>query len=116
ETTSHVLAAVLTKDPDLGAVPPRVRHLIARCLEKDPKKRLRDIGDAMSLVQPPGAAAAAPAGVTGRRLLGAAGWIAAAVLAALVTAMVWGRSAPGAAIDPPVVRFAVARAQDIYNQ
>ena len=50
ETISHVLAAVLTKEPDLSAVPASVRHLLARCLEKDPKKRLRDIGDAMSLV------------------------------------------------------------------
>ena len=53
ETISHVLAAVLTKEPDLDAVPPRVRHLLTRCLEKDPRKRLRDIGDAMSLVQAP---------------------------------------------------------------
>ena len=28
ETISHVLAAVLTKEPDLTAVPPRVRHLL----------------------------------------------------------------------------------------
>jgi len=51
ETVSHVLAAVLTKDPDFTAVPARVRPLLARCLEKDPKKRLRDVGDPMSLVQ-----------------------------------------------------------------
>ena len=51
ETISHVLAAVLTKEPDLAAVPLQVRHLLSRCLEKDPRKRLRDIGDAMSLVR-----------------------------------------------------------------
>ena len=50
ETTSHVLAAVLTKDADLTAVPVSVRVLLTRCLEKDPRKRLRDIGDAMNLV------------------------------------------------------------------
>ena len=49
ETTSHVLAAVLTQEPDLSHVPHRIRHLLAKCLEKDPKKRLRDIGDALSL-------------------------------------------------------------------
>jgi Tol biopolymer transport system component len=53
ETISHVLAAVLTTSPDLTAVPPRLRGLLVRCLEKDPKKRLRDVGDAMSLVLEP---------------------------------------------------------------
>ncbi|HEX5042143.1 MAG TPA: protein kinase [Candidatus Polarisedimenticolaceae bacterium] len=50
ETISDTLAAVLTREPDLGAlppgVPPRIRALLARCLRKDPKERLRDIGDA----------------------------------------------------------------------
>ena len=36
--------------PDLGSVPPELRPLLGRCLEKDPRRRLRDIGDAMSLV------------------------------------------------------------------
>ncbi len=48
ETISHVLAAVLTKDPDWGALPattpPPIRRLLRRCLERDRKKRL---GDAM---------------------------------------------------------------------
>ena len=51
ETVSHVLAAVLTQHVDLSAVPPRIRRLLARCLEKDARKRLRDIGDAMSLLE-----------------------------------------------------------------
>ena len=50
ETVSHVMAAVLTKEPDLAVIPERVRVLVGRCLEKDPKRRLRDIGDAMGLV------------------------------------------------------------------
>ena len=49
-TPSEVLAAVLAKDPEWKAlgkeVPGRVRLLLRRCLEKDPQKRLRDIGDA----------------------------------------------------------------------
>ncbi len=47
---SEVLAAVILKDPDLSSlptdVPPAVRSLLARCLVKDPKDRLRDIGEA----------------------------------------------------------------------
>src|ERR1700680_37645 len=45
EDVGHTLAAVIMKEPDLSAVPPNVRRLLERCLEKDPKKRLRDIGD-----------------------------------------------------------------------
>jgi eukaryotic-like serine/threonine-protein kinase len=50
ETLSDTLAAVLTRDPDWTllptSTPPGVRRLLARCLERDARKRLRDIGDA----------------------------------------------------------------------
>jgi len=50
ETISDTLAAVLAKDPDWSllpaSTPPGLRHVLARCLEKDAKRRLRDIGDA----------------------------------------------------------------------
>ena len=50
DTISDVLAAVLTREPDWTALPATtpasIRRLLARCLEKDPKRRLRDIGDA----------------------------------------------------------------------
>jgi serine/threonine-protein kinase len=49
ETVSDVMAAILTKDPDLEALPEetprRVRALIGRCLRRDPKLRQRDMGD-----------------------------------------------------------------------
>lgn len=50
EDVSDTLAQVLTKEPDLGNVPPKARKLLSRCLEKDPKKRLRDIGEAAYLL------------------------------------------------------------------
>src|SRR5262249_61482839 len=50
ESVSHVLAAVLTKEPDWTALPPStpapIRTLLRRCLEKDRKKRLGDAGGA----------------------------------------------------------------------
>jgi Tol biopolymer transport system component len=50
ETVSHVLAAVLRDQPDLdqlpAGTPTRMRELIARCLRKDPRRRLQAIGDA----------------------------------------------------------------------
>ena len=50
ETVSDVLASVLKEEPDLDALPGElteaVRRLLKRCLDKDPKRRLRDVGDA----------------------------------------------------------------------
>jgi Tol biopolymer transport system component len=50
ETTSDTIAAILEHEADwtlLPAItPPGIRRLLLRCLEKDPKRRLRDIGDA----------------------------------------------------------------------
>ena len=47
---SEVLASVLLKDLDLSGLgqqmPPSLRTLLARCLVKDPRDRLRDIGEA----------------------------------------------------------------------
>ena len=48
ETVSDTLAAVLMREADLTLAPEKMRRLLPRCLEKDPKKRLRDIGDAMA--------------------------------------------------------------------
>jgi eukaryotic-like serine/threonine-protein kinase len=63
ETVSDVVAAVLTRPIDLAALPPdtpvRVRELVARCLERDPKRRLRDMGEARIVLESPDAAATA---------------------------------------------------------
>ena len=49
EDVSETLVSVIRDEPDLSKTPPKARRLLQRCLEKDPKKRLRDIGDAMAL-------------------------------------------------------------------
>jgi eukaryotic-like serine/threonine-protein kinase len=50
ETISDTLAAVLRQDVNWAelpvGLPPSIRQLLARCLERDPKRRLRDIGEA----------------------------------------------------------------------
>ena len=47
DTVGETLAGVIEREPDLSALPPRtppaVRSLIARTLERDPTRRLRDI-------------------------------------------------------------------------
>jgi hypothetical protein len=51
ETTTDILGEVVTKNPDLARAPAEVRRLLTMCLAKDPKKRLRDIGDWRLLVE-----------------------------------------------------------------
>ena len=50
ETVTDIIAAVVTREPDWSALPKEtpgyVRRLLDRCLRKNPKQRLRDIGDA----------------------------------------------------------------------
>ncbi len=50
ESTTDILAAVIRGEPDWSrlpsSTPPGVRVLLQRCFQKDPKQRLRDIGDA----------------------------------------------------------------------
>ena len=50
ETVSETLAAVLKDEPEWNRVPQKAQRLLRRCLEKDPKRRLRDIADAMTLI------------------------------------------------------------------
>ena len=50
DTVTDILAALVSRDPDWTALPTAtpasIRRLLMRCAEKDPKRRLRDIGDA----------------------------------------------------------------------
>ena len=50
DTVSDTIAAILDREPNWSALPETtpttIRRLLQRCLEKDPKRRLRDVGDA----------------------------------------------------------------------
>jgi Tol biopolymer transport system component/predicted Ser/Thr protein kinase len=54
ETLSHILADVLRSPIDLGKLPaetpPVIRELLRRCLDRDVRNRLRDIGEARVLI------------------------------------------------------------------
>ena len=97
-TITDSLAAILTKEPDLSLVPEKTRRLLRRCLEKDPRKRLRGIADWQELLVEP--VQTAPS----RSRFGKAGWIAAAVLALSTAAvsLAWFRQPPHAHV---VTRF-----------
>jgi serine/threonine-protein kinase len=113
ETVSDTLAAVLRKEPEWGALPadtpPRIRRLVRRCLERNPRDRLRDIGDARIAIEEvlggnlgdDGEAPITPApGPRLRALLGAG--VLVAVAAALVAG--WSLRKPDGT-EPPLRKF-----------
>jgi serine/threonine-protein kinase len=70
ETVTAASAAVI-KDPMRlerlpAETPPALRKLLERCLERDPKVRLRDIGEARIALQSRDAVAPAPVSSTSR--------------------------------------------------
>jgi serine/threonine-protein kinase len=79
ETLSDTLVAVLKQDPDWSRVPVRAQRLLKSCLEKDPNRRLRDIGDAWRQLE--GAPGPAPKSTIP--------WIAAGILALLCVVLSW---------------------------
>ncbi len=100
DDVSDTLAAVLRQNLDLKALPSStpeaVRRLIARCLDRDVKQRLRDIGEARILLSDPAAAkadsidvisAAAPQRPLWRRAIPA--MVASLVAAALAASAAW---------------------------
>jgi eukaryotic-like serine/threonine-protein kinase len=55
ETVTDILAAIIKSEPDWSRLPSEtpahVRVLLKRCLQKDPRQRLRDIGDARLTIE-----------------------------------------------------------------
>jgi Tol biopolymer transport system component len=115
DSVAEILVEVLKGPVDLDALPadtpPAVRRLVARCLERDPKRRLRDIGEARVLLEGPldgvpVAAAAPPSEV--KRLRWAAAVAGLLALAGMVVAGWSLARAPGpgpAAAHGQVIRF-----------
>jgi Tol biopolymer transport system component len=99
ETVSDVLAAVLVKEPDLSRVPENCRGLIAHCLERDPRKRLRDLGDVWLLLKEDASAPLSPA------TAGRASWVIALATAVVASLATWALVTAGrsASTPPPVV-------------
>jgi serine/threonine protein kinase len=88
ETVSDTLAGVLKTDPDWNVLPPEtppsVRRLLRRCLERDRKRRLPDIGVAVMEIDEAEAEPEAPAVTAApKRISRLFPWIGAVVLLAL---------------------------------
>jgi len=96
DSTSDTLAAVLRDAPPFERLPretpPSIRRIVERCLERDPRQRLRDIGDARWELESIGdrsrsaPVAADESRVEGGATTAAAGlsWKSAAILAATI--------------------------------
>jgi Tol biopolymer transport system component len=112
---SETMASVIKEKPDLSGVPPQVRRLLERCLEKDPKKRLRDIGDAWDLLDVgQGDALPSPGMSVGRRH--ALPWAVAAVLGVIAIALgvaLWAPWRSEKPVDRPLVRLDVDLGADV---
>jgi serine/threonine protein kinase/Tol biopolymer transport system component len=80
-TVSDTIAAILTREPDWHALPPdvpvTVRQVLSHCLEKDSRRRLRDIGDLRLETNAQSEAAAAPGGKVRAPVRVPAAWMAA---------------------------------------
>ena len=107
EDVSLILAAVIQSEPRWDGVPANVRRLLQSCLEKDPKKRLRDIGDVWKLLdgQPV---------VPTRTRTSILGWAAAGLLALLAAVAFWApwRDTPAPAVQP-VLRLEADLGNDV---
>ena len=113
----ETLAHVITREADLSTLPadtpPHLRTLIARCLVKDPKQRLRDVGEARLALD--GESTAAASGVQpllsadhprqAKRWRQATAWTFVALLGGAAAYQVW--SATRVSTDPPVLRLSI---------
>ncbi|HQZ15994.1 MAG TPA: protein kinase [Vicinamibacteria bacterium] len=129
ETVTDVLAAVLTREPDWktlpAATPDALLRIVQRCLVRDPRRRLRDLGEVRLALDERGGGArvSSPtreaAAATPRLSRSGLAWFAAGILvAALAAVLVAGRRAAVPTSDeptyvsmnlPPATRLAFGR-------
>ena len=115
DSMSETLANVIKEEPKWDRVPPQAHRLLRQCLEKDPQKRLRHIGDVMRLLddaataERSGVGIAAPLGASPQRK-----WLwpgIAAAVVAIAAVVVW---APWQSRDSgPAIRFEIQPTEKI---
>ncbi|HEY1434685.1 MAG TPA: protein kinase, partial [Thermoanaerobaculia bacterium] len=99
DTVSDVMARILEREPDWNALPaagpPRLTDLVRRCLRKDPRERLRDMGDARVVLEEigrgdTGAVASVPTSASPRGAGGSRGLVLGVALAAAAAGVLGG--------------------------
>ena len=133
ETVSDIIGAVMRAEPEWDALPAAIRALVGRCLVKDARQRLRDIGDVRLQLEDAGVPASEP---STPKMRSGVSWpvAAAAVLAASLLAWFLHPSSPprdlvvaelrlslepagrlrerGGGPEPPLMRAAFALSDD----
>jgi serine/threonine protein kinase/Tol biopolymer transport system component len=109
EDLTEILASVVKERPDLSQVPGQLRPLIERCLERDPKKRLRDIGDMDLLLEVGSAPAQVRAEPQSRRLP----WVVAGALAIAFGVALWAPWRAEEQMERPLARLDVDLGEDV---
>jgi Tol biopolymer transport system component len=108
-TLTDTLAAIVEREPDWsalpGTTPPGLVRLLKRCLDKDRRRRLRDIGDADAEPATPGEP------LRTRRSLAAA--LAVAIVSVAGTALIVGRLAAPSAAAPSTVALNLVPPNDL---
>ncbi|MEO5568298.1 MAG: protein kinase, partial [Gemmatimonadaceae bacterium] len=128
DTVTDIIAAVVTREPDWtalpAATPASIRRLLARCLEKDPKRRLRDIGEVRFEIDETiarqsgdarsGESVSAPARIAGATRAGTLAWpvlwaaLGASLAAGLAWSGVWSRPRPS---ESPPLRLSIVHTE-----
>ena len=111
DTVSETITKILEHEPDWSALPvatpPPIRRLLTRCLAKDPRQRLRDMGDARIEIdahdEVHGSIAAPLPPLRERRKVMWLPWVATAALASTLVWVLW------VAASPPSVSTEVLR-------
>ena len=123
DTVSDTIATILTREPAWDrlpdATPPEVRRLLRRCLQKDPKQRLRDIGDvrieldeALTGARPDDRAGRQSPVITRREAIGAI----AGVVAGTATATAFAISRYRGSAPRNLTRFAIVMPEGEFHQ
>jgi serine/threonine protein kinase/Tol biopolymer transport system component len=116
DTVSDSIAKILEREPDWSALPATtpapIRRLLRRCLAKDPKQRLRDIGDVRIEIDaiddvPPGVVATPVPLSRGANRRTALPWVALGALAAAVA--IWEVRRPPGRDDNPLANATFSR-------
>ena len=122
-TRSDIVAGILEREPDWATVPPdtpaAVRRLLRRCLEKDHRRRIRDVGDIkleledIASTEAPSdsgrAHAAVPAPTRNRAWLRSVALAAAGLLVGFLAAFPWQRDGSSGSNE---VRFTITLPED----
>jgi len=121
EDITDVIAAIITREPDFTALPAstpaHIRALLLRCFHKDPKHRLRDIGEArlqlLGAAEASESTGASPTVATRRSPLVAT---LAGALVLVSAALAYALSRPAADATAPPRRLAINFPDDAYLQ